>query len=69
MSEFGESNEWSVMDVADLQYSIQSGDSPAEAAAFLRRDVSDVVQKAKELGLVWSEDISGTTGGPKADLA
>ncbi len=61
MAEFNESNEWSVMDVADLQYSIQSGDTPAEAAAFLRRDVADVVQKAKELGLVWSEDISGTT--------
>ena len=63
MAEFDESNEWSVMDVADLQYSVQSGDTPAEAAAFLRRSVTDVVQKAKELGLVWSEDVSGTTGG------
>jgi hypothetical protein len=63
MAEFNESGEWSVMDVADLQYSVQSGDSPAEAAAFLRRDVTDVVRKAKELGLVWSEDISGTPNG------
>jgi hypothetical protein len=61
VAEFDGSVEWSVMDVADLQYSIQSGDTPAEAAAFLRRDVPDVVQKAKELGLIWSEDISGTT--------
>jgi len=56
-------NEWTVMDVADLQYSIQSGDTPAEAAAFLRRDEADVIQKAKELGLVWSQDISGTPSG------
>jgi hypothetical protein len=61
MTEFSEGSEWSVMDVADLQYSIQSGDSPTEAAAFLSRDVADVIQKAKELGLIWSEDISGTT--------
>ncbi len=63
MEESNDSNEWSVMDVADLQYSIQSGDTPAEAAAFLRRDMADVVQKAKELGLIWSEDISGATRG------
>jgi hypothetical protein len=61
MADLNEGNEWSVMDVADLQYSVQSGDTPAEAAAFLRRNEAEVVRKAKELGLIWSEDISNAT--------
>jgi hypothetical protein len=43
--------EWSEMDIMDLRQSIKTGDTPAETAKFLRRTISEVREKAAELGL------------------
>lgn len=43
--------EWSEMDIMDLRQSIKTGDTPAETAKLLRRTISEVREKAAELGL------------------
>ena len=43
---------WSKMDIADLTHSLDYGDTFAQTASFLCRDVDEVRQKTKELGLV-----------------
>jgi hypothetical protein len=42
---------WSEMDIADLTHSLAYGNTIADAASLLCRDVDEVRKKAKELGL------------------
>jgi hypothetical protein len=46
------SKSWSKMDIEDLRASLDFGNTFADAASMLCRDVDEVRQKAKELGLV-----------------
>ena len=43
---------WSEMDIADLTYSLAIGNSFADVASMLCRDIAEVRKKARELGLV-----------------
>jgi hypothetical protein len=43
---------WSEMDIADLTHSLAYGNSFAEVANMLCRDIGEVRKKARELGLV-----------------
>ena len=40
------------MDISDLTYSLDYGDTFAQTASFLCRDEDEVRQKARQLGLV-----------------
>ena len=42
---------WSELDIADLTHSLAYGNTIADAASLLCRDVDEVRKKAKELGL------------------
>ena len=46
------SKSWSKMDIEDLRASLDFGNTFADAASMLCRDVDEVRQKAKGLGLV-----------------
>jgi hypothetical protein len=43
---------WSEMDISDLTYSLDYGDTFAQTASFLCMDEDEVRQKARQLGLV-----------------
>ena len=43
---------WSEMDISDLTNELARGRTFAQTASFLCRDLDEVRQKAKELGLV-----------------
>ena len=42
---------WSELDIADLTHSLAYGNTIADAASLLCRDMDEVRKKAKELGL------------------
>jgi hypothetical protein len=49
---------WSEMDIGDLTNELARGRTIEETATFLSRDLDDVRQKAKELGLVKQRPIA-----------